>query len=364
MVLEVAAGVGLTFLLVSLICSALREGLEVATRTRARDLERGLRELLDDPDGSGLAKAFFDHPLIFALFQGAYQPEQLQTRHGGALMPLPVRRRLPSYIPANHFAAAVLDLIGRGPAAHEPYQFPQPEAQQLVTLEALRARLADFPHERLRRVVLAALDASGGDLPATRARLEGWYDAAMERVAGRYRRRTQVILFGLGLLVAAGLNVDPLAIGQRLYRDDLLRQAVAAQAATLRPGDLKDAPVARLSADLAAFGLPVGWTPPPQPVACAAGRSCIAGLNALALAGMVLGWLITAIAATLGAPFWFDLLNRFAAIRSTTKPAEADPGRAPPFRPGPSPALPPAPVDHDRFEPHAWADAEAGAGVL
>ena len=30
----------------------------------------------------------------------------------------------------------------------------------------------------------------------------------------------------------------------------------------------------------------------------------------------VLGWLLTAWAITLGAPFWFDLLNRFIQIRS------------------------------------------------
>jgi hypothetical protein len=34
------------------------------------------------------------------------------------------------------------------------------------------------------------------------------------------------------------------------------------------------------------------------------------------------GWLITACAISLGAPFWFDMLNRFVVIRSTVKPHE------------------------------------------
>ena len=34
------------------------------------------------------------------------------------------------------------------------------------------------------------------------------------------------------------------------------------------------------------------------------------------------GWLLTAIAVSLGAPFWFDLLNKFMIVRSTVKPQE------------------------------------------
>ena len=39
----------------------------------------------------------------------------------------------------------------------------------------------------------------------------------------------------------------------------------------------------------------------------------------------LLGWLITAFAATLGAPFWFDLLNKVSVIRSAVKPREKSP---------------------------------------
>jgi hypothetical protein len=35
-----------------------------------------------------------------------------------------------------------------------------------------------------------------------------------------------------------------------------------------------------------------------------------------------LGWLLTGIAVSLGAPFWFDILNKFMIVRSTVKPGE------------------------------------------
>ena len=40
---------------------------------------------------------------------------------------------------------------------------------------------------------------------------------------------------------------------------------------------------------------------------------------------LVLGYLSVAFAATLGAPFWFDLLGKFMVIRSTVKPTEKSP---------------------------------------
>jgi len=48
----------------------------------------------------------------------------------------------------------------------------------------------------------------------------------------------------------------------------------------------------------------------------------------------VLGWLLTMIAVSLGAPFWFDMLNKIINIRNAgTKPATSDsqptPGTAP-----------------------------------
>ena len=39
----------------------------------------------------------------------------------------------------------------------------------------------------------------------------------------------------------------------------------------------------------------------------------------------ILGWLLTAAALTLGAPFWFDLLNQFINLRGAgSKPARED----------------------------------------
>jgi hypothetical protein len=42
----------------------------------------------------------------------------------------------------------------------------------------------------------------------------------------------------------------------------------------------------------------------------------------------IIGWLITALAISLGAPFWFDILNKIMVVRSTVKPHEKSPEEA------------------------------------
>jgi hypothetical protein len=37
---------------------------------------------------------------------------------------------------------------------------------------------------------------------------------------------------------------------------------------------------------------------------------------------LLAGWIVTALAISFGAPFWFDTLNRFMVVRSTVKPQE------------------------------------------
>jgi hypothetical protein len=318
-------------------------------------LERGIRELLgvstpsgsgataaaNPTDGSGILKSFYEHPLIAALYGGPYMP----GRTGN----------LPSYIPSLSFAGAVLDLAARSGAGDT----------KPMSVAAIRAGLATLPNERLRRTVLLALDAGGDDLQAVKAELARIFDASMDRVSGWYKRRTQWVLLALGLVAAVALNIDPIHVARRLAADEALRQAAVsgaegliasppvqlARGATPPPatGDVAAPPVAnglgqaardpagparqtdelepqiRMIKDLRkqmdAIGFPIGWGETPawwlstQPWS----------ERAWSFAGSIAGWLITALAVMLGAPFWLDVLNKFMVIRSTVKPREKSP---------------------------------------
>ena len=74
-ILDVAIGMIFVYLILSLICSAAHEIIELWLKKRAIDLERGIRELLDPSSSSGsagLIKDLYDHPLVNGLFQGHY----------------------------------------------------------------------------------------------------------------------------------------------------------------------------------------------------------------------------------------------------------------------------------------------------
>ncbi len=361
-VIEVAIGIILLFLFVSLICTAIREVIESIFKTRAMDLERGVRQLFDDAQGSDFAKHFFDHPQIYALFAGDYDPKKLSVSFLTGLktwlygllglnkpdpetrMPWGARKTLPSYIPAASFSAALLDLLARGPVSATPS--PNLAAAGALSLEQIRASVNTLPNARLQRAVLNAIDLADGDLQAARTHLETWFNANMDRVAGWYKRRTQTILLALGLGAAVFLNIDAITVTGRLFQDKALRAAVVAEAGKV--SDQKDtkaagvgsgqpqqaagkdlatklADIDGLRAQFEKVGFPIGW-PAPQ----AANNSVPYQLSAWQVVTMVLGWLITGLAVTLGAPFWFDLLSKVMVVRSTLKPVVGKPaGQSP-----------------------------------
>jgi len=385
--LEVAMGMVFLFLLMSLICTAIKEWIEALLKWRAMDLERAMRTLLDDPEGR-TTQALYSHPIIYSLFQGGYDHKQLRSswlvmgtgadRH----MRLGARRNLPSYIPTAHFATAFIDLVARGPASQGDAASTVPPGP--LTIDLLRKQASLLP-DHLARTVIAGIDYANGDIAKVRKAVEQWFDGAMDRASGWYKRRTQALLFTIGLLTAVVLNVDALHILHRLthdktFRDVVVNRAAAAKApASASAGD-ELASIALARGELDAVAMPIGWESPTTAGAgsqlwptqfCSASaddkgtlsESCTFGRNPVyAVVRMVFGWLVTALAVMLGAPFWFDVLNRIMVIRSTVKPHEKSPEE--PSQDGgsdkvqrivlsadsPSPAPPPAP-DADALRP-------------
>jgi hypothetical protein len=88
-----------TYLLLSLICSAINELIERQLKNRASDLEQGIRELLDDKDGTGMATQLYQHGMVNGLFKGDYNPAAAD------------KSNLPSYIPSRNFALAILGIV-------------------------------------------------------------------------------------------------------------------------------------------------------------------------------------------------------------------------------------------------------------
>jgi hypothetical protein len=184
---------------------------------------------------------------------------------------------------------------------------------------------------------LSALwDRAGGDFGKFRHEIEDWFDRGMARVSGWYTRWSQWIMVGIALAVAFSFNISAITIGKALWNDPTLRDRAAAEAErqvnatsttttttaeqsststspttpttppTTSPEPTVTAPPA--ADTLREVGFPIGWSSTAWP-----GTTGYLALH-------ILGIVLVAIAASFGAPFWFDVLNKFVNLRTTGKP--------------------------------------------
>jgi hypothetical protein len=262
-VLEVAIGLTFCYGTVALVVSTLQEALAAAFRLRANTLLAGIKSMLNDPRFDGLARAVYAHPLVNPHADGSAAGErELRTK--------------PSYIEPAHFAIALVDALWRVPG-----DFVQ-----------LAASIDTIPDPQLRQA-LQGLYGRARDLQHFQEMLAGWFDTAMERMSGSYKRRQLLISLLLALLIAILFNIDSI----HLFRTLCQQPALAAHLHDA-PGSLDPATFDALMA------LPIGWTRfPPVP-----------GPD---FALQVAGWIVTASTALFGAPFWFDVMQRIVRMRAS-----------------------------------------------
>jgi hypothetical protein len=315
--LDTAIGLAFVYLLLSLICTSINEGLESLFRNRANDLESGVRNLLGDNIGSwwmsflpwtnsiqssSITREFYLHPLIRNLFLR--------------------ETKLPSYIPSHNFALAIMDMVSDGgklvrgatqPSTGSPVAFEMATTVNGVALP-----------ERLTESINALVSAANGDVQQARLNIENWFNSSMDRVSGGYKARTQKILFCLGAVVTLLLNADSINIFHKLSKSKDLQAIVSAASSATNvntpSGQSTQTQISTAMAQLNALNLGLGWENDVIPKDTSQVNRWFQLLYAHGV-----GWFITAAAISLGAPFWFDTLNRFMVVRSTVKPEEKSP---------------------------------------
>ncbi|MXV16028.1 hypothetical protein [Hufsiella ginkgonis] len=226
------------------------------------------------------------------------------------------------------------------------------------------------------RILQLHLRNSAYNMDEFKRRLLVWYDDSMDRISGWYKRQVQFILFFIGISLAVIFNVDVIQIAGKLstdkdarknlvdlavkeaesYRTVVDSQRSAKQVDSVSALYRKSLDDARKKIDSGVVNanqvLALGWGDFGRKADSAAiikaefGEAKVADtikkqrLDSLYekhyvryKAGHVLsatftnpskmtGFLLTALAISLGAPFWFDLLNKLINIRATGKREE------------------------------------------
>jgi hypothetical protein len=306
--LDLAIGISFIYLLMALICSTVNETIAGVINSRGKTLEKGIASLLHDPT---LKAKFYAHPLI----------EGIKQDDNG---------RLPSYIASNKFALALMDIL-TGPAAAD-------------NAGALADGVKDLKDEAVKTALTAVLH--NPQFQTDQQRLEAWYEQSMNRVSGWYKRTSQIRIYVLAVAVTLFMNADSLRMLKTLWNNPTMSAVLVENAkGRLQKGrpdaegqpmvtyDNPDDPTASTPTAIPErdvitpeekqlLGQVTGWqgdwyTDWPNHK-----DSGFWSWIAYLLKERFGGWLITVLAVSLGAPFWFDTLSKFMNVRNAGKPPE------------------------------------------
>lgn len=307
-IIDVALGLILFFLILSLICSAVQEWIASAVGLRSRNLRKGIENLI----GADIAKRFYQHGQFAGLYK---QPSIL-----GSLKKVGSNGGVgPSYLEPKQFANILIDVIDRS----DEHAGARKDATA-KTFDEIEKQLRNIEQDEVRDALLSLLASADGKVEAFRTALADWFDSAMDRVSGWYARTVKVWLFVIAAAVVMILNADAIQIANTLWLDQALRSALVQVAERSAEGE-KPPTYADLAEEIETF--PIGWICKDPDTGKTKDGVCIR--ESWRGVQTIVGWLITTIACSLGAPFWFGLLNKVVALRGSGKaPAKPDGGKS------------------------------------
>jgi hypothetical protein len=314
-IIEVAIGLMLVFLVLSIIVTAINELIAHFWSLRANNLYEGIESLI----GKHLTKHLYLHTSVAGTANA--------KDRGGFLRG---KKERPSYIEELLFVDTLFDLLVPADPAGKKLDIEQlhqamaspadcPGIARIVSGE-FGSAVSDKDRAELEaeirrlRVALSPMLMAAEKMEDARSNVAKWYCRAMERNSGQYKRRIQLITVGVAVVLAVVLNLDALALSERLFVDDEWRGMVVEQA----NGVNHDSSVEGLEGGWQALDkmvLPVGW--PDDELN--GNFNWDAGFYdvSFALVSKILGLALTVAAISLGAPFWFDTLDKFMQIRSS-----------------------------------------------
>lgn len=308
--LQVVIGVIFVLLLLSLLATTAMEWIASLLKLRGRNLERALRNMLASSD---------THEAVYHKF--------LQNSMYRQLTKDPNRpSSRPSYMSSDTFQTILLDILCNDGASS--------------TIQHIEKAIDQLPDADLKEVLRTLVRDSGDDIGVFKVRVQDWYDKVMDRASGWYKRNTQRILLLLGCIIAVLFNADTLAIYQSLEKNPEQLKVVLGMADEFLQRDYRN--YTPYLESQSTPGAPAATSPQADSVYREATREVMEqlrqeletvkaplgmGWHSIRLAVMgpemwltkLLGWFVTALAISLGAPFWFDLLRKITNIRSSGK---------------------------------------------
>ncbi len=330
-ILDVLIGLATVMLLFSMVVTLITQSILTAIQSRGRNLKDGLAGLLKQLDSTlpdkfadDISEALLKHPLVAG--QGVLKWSALG-----------------SVIHRDEFTTLLMEMASG--------QSPQPleGAAKDALIKLLKNNGINDPAGALKNIRDFALQLEAADPTLTNsvrhglaivqeakseyvAKIHGWFDQTVDRVSQRFTANAHAITFVVGLVVAFAVQLDTIALVNRLASDEAIRAAVQAEAPALlkdaeaqqkqsaqTPGDqMKLAPAQQqlydtlnknglIVAPVWKFSWPSSWKEIKN----------IVSVSPALRAGQIPGILISSLLLALGAPFWYKALQTLLKLKST-----------------------------------------------
>ena len=313
--LDVAIGLFFIYLTLSLLVSGIQELIATVLEWRAKQLKEAIQIILGDNEANDpsakqaqkIANDLWNHPLVRSL-------NQRKIIRGSVG---------PSYISSKMFAATLLEII------QTEYDFNASGTIDDI-VESIKENKKLDPEIRRRIYSIALIAqrkaiASENGIKSLEKEIRIWFDQSMERASGVYNRNVKGVTLLIGLLVTLAINADTFHILERLNKDAALRSSIN-QIATKIVAENKEPSLNQINPYLDKITMPLGWSTreefykqvnPRDPAKSKLGDWV------LGIIKLMLGWLLSAAAIAMGAPFWFDLLGKFINVRNAGQVPES-----------------------------------------
>lgn len=309
--LDVAIGLVFIYAIYSLLATTITELVASIFSLRGVDLRKGISRMLDDcsPRKPLLSKIRLkknespcDQPEVVKL-SGEFlkQPEivYLSKRES----------KPPSYIKSKTFAKGFVNALF--------------EKHGTKDLQEIKKKLQNS-NSLTNKFILNLINEANDDILIFKSLAEDWFNETMERVSGWYKKRIQIITVFVGLIMSFSMSIDTIAIGQKLSQDKKTRLAMVEVASKYADGfvfadslsndNLEK--INQLNNKVDSLLVQVQNSNTIMEIS----RPDNFGLwdddnNVKESWLWIAGCFLTAIALSVGAPFWFDLLSRLINLR-------------------------------------------------
>jgi hypothetical protein len=356
-ILETAISLVLIFFIFSIITYVIQELIAVNLKYRSKMLWKSMSQLFDNlplPGRMNLVRAL---PTTGVTDTTAfYNHVEIKTLHQNL-------NKKPSYIPSANFALAVLDLVAsKVPATAKTNDLFKDVKTGLQTYVTSNGNIY--------KVLKNLLDTSA-DIKELQKKLEDWFNNYMHRVTGWYQSHAVISVRIIAIVVTLIFNINVINLAKVIYKDGQLRSGLVALADNVvdhpetvtkyysKTFDQQNASlisqfdqqlaqahsrsdsdailhqrsttldslaaqytrrqlnaIDTLTAKLKATGLPLGWRKTTLQQDIIKGKTCFWDILINCLVALA-GWIIGACCISMGAPFWFDMLNKLVNVRRT-----------------------------------------------